>query len=525
MDRRAYNADLSQDWQYLGSSPLQGGFSSWTANPNAIAPTEMWGGLEQTPFDYSLTKGSRGNVRQEFAPSYGEYSFSFDPINSYSSKLIGARLNNWTTETFPQYDAFGQPINVIGMTGGGGNVSQNPNFGQFAKDPTVFREIEAAAAKYGIPSNLLKVMINRESSGDWQGNKHATYLASRGERIVGYTGIMESTAKAWGYNFDSLIGNRALQIDAMANGLQRLYQQVGGQYGWDGVISTYYSGVADQSYTPPDSYQYGTTAEYVRDVKRTWAQEDVFTKANGGVLGMTGGGDGKVLPESAIWGNIPGVNITQGNLEVNDWVLKNTSTKYGGRVNGRGMYDYAVEQFGQMGHPGVDYGMSYGTPIYTPVSGTVILNGGTGFYGDDGGGIGEIRLRLDNGHELIFGHMASSKVRVGQRINAGAMIGGSGTAGSGAHLHLEYRVPNPQSPSGWSSVDPKLLTTGGMTVGAGIGGGWANQGKQAPARSMSFQDMIIANMQGTLGLQGTGTMSSGNSWNDWLADTLAPGWR
>lgn len=524
MDRRAYNPDLSFDWeQTLGPSPLTGGFSSWTSQYTGAAPTQNWAGATPLPFDYSLTSRTGSIPRQEFAPSYGEYSASFDPLSAYSSGLIGARLNKWVSDTYPQYDEFGNPTNVAGLTGGGGNVSKNPTFGQFNKDPKVFGEIEAAAAKYGIPANLLKVMIARESSGDWQANSHATYLASRGERIVGYTGIMESTARAWGYDFDSLIGNRALQIDAMANGLQRLYRDVGAQYGWDGVISTYYSGNPDQSYTPGDSYQYGTTAEYVKNVKDWWQQEDIWTKANGGALGAVGGG-GEVLPESAIWGNMPGVSITQGNLETNDWVLRNTSAKYGGlKTNGRGMYDYAVEQFGQMGHPGVDYGMPYGTPIFTPVGGTVTHSGGTGYYNDDGGGVGEIRIRLDNGHELIFGHMAGSKVKVGQRINAGAAVGSSGTAGSGAHLHLEYRVPNPTSPSGWASVDPAMLTTGGMTVGAGIGGGWANQGQQAAPRAMSFQDMIIANMQGRLGLGGTGTMSSGNSWNDWIYDTMYAG--
>ena len=56
------------------------------------------------------------------------------------------------------------------------------------------------------------------------------------------------------------------------------------------------------------------------------------------------------------------------------------------------MYDYAVEQFGQMGAPGVDYGMPYGTPIFTPVGGTVTHSGGTGYYNDDGGGVGFVAI-------------------------------------------------------------------------------------------------------------------------------------
>lgn len=620
-----------------------------------VPSTQPWAGGTPLAFDYTQGGGG-GNSLGDYNPSYGSYSASFNPLNSFSSSLIGGRLQKYYGDNPSPWMDFTDPA-TGGSVGTGGNVSKNPDFGQFAKTPEVYAEIEAAANKYGVPANLLKAMIARESSGDWAANSHATYLASRGQRIVGYTGIVEDTAKSWGYDFNALIGNRALQIDAMANGLNRLYSQVGGQYGWDGVIATYYSGDPTGLSTPGDSIQYGTTKQYVASVKGWWQAEDAWTKANGGTVGgqvnlglnspatpewqpvnqwdqmvaqaaakygvppnlvksiirlesngnpsaqhpasgatglmqimpeiwnngnsqqlldpaynidmgtmilksnydqhgswemaakaylglvgadangttssmywdtvskywkeldgtmaAPGTSGGGVMPISAVWGNAPGVSISSPHMNVSDWVINNTSIKYGGRYTGeRGMYDYAVEQFGRMGHPGVDYAMPPGTNIYTPVGGTVIV-AGSGSYGDDHGGIGEIRIRMDNGHELIFGHMGGGAVQVGQRVPAGTFVGTSGTAGSGPHLHLEYRVPSTNTPSGWDSVDPANLTTGGMVTTLGSPTLGVTAGRPQPT---TYQDMIIAIMRGQ-NVNGE-NVSSGNGWNDWLVANL-----
>src|SRR5690606_14681015 len=106
---------------------------------------------------------------------------------------------------------------------GSGNVGQamptGPSFAGGNLDDAT-DEINAAANKWGVPANLIKAILAKESTGDWNahGNR-SVYLASRGERILGYSGIMESTARAWGYDFNALQYSRALQIDAVANGL------------------------------------------------------------------------------------------------------------------------------------------------------------------------------------------------------------------------------------------------------------------------------------------------------------------
>jgi murein DD-endopeptidase MepM/ murein hydrolase activator NlpD len=122
-------------------------------------------------------------------------------------------------------------------------------------------------------------------------------------------------------------------------------------------------------------------------------------------------------------------------------------------------YNYGAD-FGQgSGHHGLDIGVQDGTNLYIPngVTGEVIIAGGSGYFKDsrgDGPGRGELRIRLDNGHILILGHMSGINLRVGQRVTAGMLAGRSGTA-DGDHLHLEYRVPDSSLNSGWRAVDPR----------------------------------------------------------------------
>jgi murein DD-endopeptidase MepM/ murein hydrolase activator NlpD len=108
-------------------------------------------------------------------------------------------------------------------------------------------------------------------------------------------------------------------------------------------------------------------------------------------------------------------------------------------------------------HPGVDYGMPYGTALYIPVGGKVIYAGGTGYFRNDprgdGPGSGELRIRLANGDEIILGHMSRIDVSVGQTVNAGLLAGLSGGS-DGDHLHLEVRRLNANGT--YTIVDPRI---------------------------------------------------------------------
>lgn len=96
------------------------------------------------------------------------------------------------------------------------------------------------------------------------------------------------------------------------------------------------------------------------------------------------------------------------------------------------------EQRGSQFHNGIDYGMPTGTPVVTPVSGKIEINK------DNPGGYGNyIGLRDNNKMLHIFGHLSDrSKVKKGQTVSAGDVVGLSGNTGASTGPHLHYEVTN-----------------------------------------------------------------------------------
>jgi murein DD-endopeptidase MepM/ murein hydrolase activator NlpD len=92
-------------------------------------------------------------------------------------------------------------------------------------------------------------------------------------------------------------------------------------------------------------------------------------------------------------------------------------------------------RWGRM-HEGVDIAVPEGTPIRAAASGSVILAGYTGGYGnytciDHGGGL-----------STCYGHQSGYAVSGGESVVQGEIVGYSGNTGSstGPHLHFEVRV-------------------------------------------------------------------------------------
>ena len=133
---------------------------------------------------------------------------------------------------------------------------------------------------------------------------------------------------------------------------------------------------------------------------------------------------------------------------------------------GAWMYEYA-KAFCFVGHPGYDLGGKVGDPLYSPVSGRVTVAGGTSYYTDirygARAGTGQLTITLDNGHVLILGHMQRITVRVGQRVTPGMHVGEMGT-NNGAHVHVEYRIPDNTCSAGQRIVDPARFLTGDLHV-------------------------------------------------------------
>ncbi|ASU78282.1 M23 family peptidase [Actinopolyspora erythraea] len=87
-------------------------------------------------------------------------------------------------------------------------------------------------------------------------------------------------------------------------------------------------------------------------------------------------------------------------------------------------------------HAGIDIGADTGTPIYAPQAGTVISSGPASGFGL------WVRVQHDDGKVTVYGHIHSSQVSVGQRVEAGQQIATVGSRGqsTGPHLHFETRL-------------------------------------------------------------------------------------
>lgn len=130
-----------------------------------------------------------------------------------------------------------------------------------------------------------------------------------------------------------------------------------------------------------------------------------------------------------------------------------------------GWYAYADDVGLPYGtHPGLDVAAPVGTRLYLPpgLTGIVEIADGSDYGYDPNGGVassgpqtGQLRIRLSNGDVLIFGHMKYISFRPNQTVYGGNYLGLSGIAGSGAHVHMEYRIRDSSTTSGWRSVDPR----------------------------------------------------------------------
>lgn len=112
-------------------------------------------------------------------------------------------------------------------------------------------------------------------------------------------------------------------------------------------------------------------------------------------------------------------------------------------------------------HAGVDLAAAEGTPYKAAHAGTVKLAQWYGGYGN------AIVIDLGNGTEMIYGHSSKLLVKVGQKVNAGDVIGLVGNTGHsfGAHLHFEVHVDGtPTDPIPWMRAHGVDIQLGIETV-------------------------------------------------------------
>ncbi len=100
-----------------------------------------------------------------------------------------------------------------------------------------------------------------------------------------------------------------------------------------------------------------------------------------------------------------------------------------------GMRKHPLLKFSRK-HQGIDLAAEYDTPIRAVAAGTVV-------FADPYAGYGNlVAIQHKSGITTHYGHCQKIKVKPGQKIQAGTIIGTIGSTGmsSGPHLHFEIRI-------------------------------------------------------------------------------------
>lgn len=601
--------------------------TDWNQNFQSQVPSTGWWNQTPAPFSYGPDLG----LGESFDYDPGGIGTTYSPTSSLTMRMIDSDIDSWLRREHPELYDFTTGVQYGGVAGVGKvgvNLRPGVKLGYFTPDADA--EIQAAANKYGVPANFLKAIIHKESSGNWDANSHMV-CGIRGKCIFGYVGVFDDAAASWGFNFNSLEGNRAGQIEMLASGLRGMYDRLHAQnpqWGWLNVAANHYSGDPTGASTPGDSWQHGSTQNYMDETKMIWQGLDSDVGNTWSNYTDTRQNTGVGSPQNQAWGPyaqwdqaIVGLSANQGapaNLlkaflrygdesgrgystnfdttfsqaantltanyrQTGDWgnaialtlgvdpASKDSNPAYrrvkqywdelnadmsgvfggqarpgatppgsqaeaiwGGIPHGISQrngpsdfanqhpdwYEYSVGVLGTFGHPGDDVTIPEGTILYAPQSGTVIRDGNTGSYaygGGDSAHSGELRIRLDNGDELILGHTKSINVRIGDRVTPGQQVAISGWAGTGDHLHLEYRTPDPSMSSGWRSIDPFPALSGqftGFHQGARTGLGYTTP--------MTFKNLMLYAASGKPIPSGATFAQGGgrSAWSTWLRNTM-----
>jgi murein DD-endopeptidase MepM/ murein hydrolase activator NlpD len=94
-----------------------------------------------------------------------------------------------------------------------------------------------------------------------------------------------------------------------------------------------------------------------------------------------------------------------------------------------------ISQYFHSGHDGIDIASKYGTPIVSPLGGTIVF---TGWYG--GGGGYQVWINHGNGLYTVHLHMSAILVSVGQKVAKGQQIGRVGMTGNATGPHDHFGV-------------------------------------------------------------------------------------
>ncbi len=106
--------------------------------------------------------------------------------------------------------------------------------------------------------------------------------------------------------------------------------------------------------------------------------------------------------------------------------LKKTASGYGMRIDPI----YKTPKF----HAGMDFSANTGTPVYATGDGVVTKAGWESAYGNI------IKIDHGYGYATWYAHLSAYKVRRGQKVKRGEIIGAVGNTGKSTGPHLHYEV-------------------------------------------------------------------------------------
>ena len=135
------------------------------------------------------------------------------------------------------------------------------------------------------------------------------------------------------------------------------------------------------------------------------------------------------------------------------------------------------QEFKGDAHKGMDIAVPIGTPVMSPISGTIIGASYIGTWGN------QIRVKGADGSIHLMAHLSGFAARVGQQVQAGQVIAYSGNTGrsTGPHVHWEIWAQGGRS----SMMDPMDWASGS---GPGGGGSTSGGALYSLARQAGFSE-------------------------------------
>lgn len=467
------------------------GFDPATLEGNRAGQIEMLASGLKGFYDRSPNKSWEQAVSMHFSGNWNPTGY-VDELGNEDSAYTNQVISWWKADDAAT-QAQGGTVGQGGTATSGLGSPDSPDWQPVNRWDSL---VSKYAAQYNVPANLIKSVMRLESTGNPNAGS-----------VQGATGLMQVMPDIHGYTRQQLLDPET-NIRVGVSILRNNYDRWGS---WEDATKAYLAGVPNS--TAVDANGTGV-ADYWNRILGFWDQLDTGVQSVGQGPGQNVA-PGAVTQMGAIWGNATNPDgspfpVTQ--------EFGPTPFSLG---EGAWMYEYSVGLLGTYGHPALDIGMPIGTRLYTPMAGTVVVAGGSGSYLDDNyqntPQTGELRIQLDNGHQIVLGHTSAIHVTVGQRLEAGQYVGLSGTA-NGPHVHVEYVVPDTSMSSGWRAVDPREALAGLFT---GQLSGGQNMGAPGVGRPYTYNDLMRAGAMGQTIFPGLTSSANGGTWNSWLQRAMS----